>query len=315
MKKILSLILCLAMLTSVIAGCAATDSPETTQATVGVDPNYDPVNNDKTLKVLGIGNSFSVDTMHFLEDIARAEGFESVALGNLYISGCKLQTHAANAAGNLPAYKFYMNYDGQWTTIEGCTLEYALKNQDWDIITMQQGSSNSGEAATYEPYLTQLIEYVNKTKTNPNARLAWNMTWAYQSDFEKSMFDHYDRDQMKMYNAIIDTVKSTVVPHTEFSYIMPVGTAIQNARTSYVGDTLTRDGYHLSELGRVIGSYTWLATFMGKPLEAINITQVSSTLILTDADKAIIMESVNAALAENFAITNSAHTEVAGGAS
>ena len=230
-------------------------------------------------------------------------------MGNLYIGGCTLQTHALNAVGNLPAYKFYMNYDGEWKTIEECTIEYALKNQDWDIITMQQASTWSGKPDTYEPHLTQLIEYVNENKTNPNARLAWNMTWAYQSDFEKDMFAQYARNQDVMYHAIITTVQNKIESRKDFSYIMPCGTAIQNARTSYVGDTLTRDGYHMSELGRVITSYTWLATFLNEPMTEINLTNVSDTLILTEQDKAMILEAVNNAIKNPFEVTNSTYTE------
>lgn len=316
MKRILALILSVLLLLG-LCGCGGNDAPAGTQP-VGteatteptIDPDYDPVNNDKTLKILAIGNSFSNDTTHFLEDVARAEGFETVLVGNLYISGCTLQTHALNAQGNLPAYKYYMNYDGEWKIIEECSLEYALKDQDWDIITMQQGSTWSGKPETYEPHLSNLIEYVNKTKTNPNVRLAWNMTWAYQADFQKDMFAQYGRNQDVMYHAIITTVQSTVMAHKEFAYIMPCGTAIQNARTSYVGDTLTRDGYHMSELGRVITSYTWLATFLDEPLTEINFTEVSPTLTLTEQDKAMILESVNNAIKTPFAVTNSAYTEV-----
>lgn len=313
MKKIFTLILAFLLMIGLCAcgGAPAEAQPNGTQAATdpAVDPNYDPVNNEKTLKVLAIGNSFSNDTTFYLEDIARAEGFETVLVGNLYISGCKLQTHALNAESNAPAYKYWMNYDGEWTTIEGCTLEYALKDQDWDIITMQQGSVASGKSETYEPFLTKLIEYVNKTKTNPNARLAWNMTWAYQSDFEKDMFAQYGRNQDVMYHAIITTVQDKIQAHKEISYIMPCGTAIQNARTSYVGDTLTRDGYHMSELGRVITSYTWLATFLNEPLTEIHLTNVSDTLILTEQDKAMILEAVNNAIANPYVVTNSTYTE------
>lgn len=313
MKRILTMLLLLLMVGCMLIGCApketggAAGDTQPTQAIA--DPDYDPLHGGKTLKVLAIGNSFSNDTTHYLPAIARAEGFDNVMVGNLYISGCKLDQHATNAATNAAAYKYYTNFDGAWESIESCSLSYALKSQDWDIITMQQGSTYSGRPDSYEPYLTQLIEYVNANKTNPNALLVWNMTWAYQADFEKDMFQVYDRDQMKMYNAIIDTVKSKVESHSEISRIMPCGSAIQNARTSYFGDTLTRDGYHLSDLGRVIASYTWLVTFTQEPLSTINFTNVSDTLTLTDADKAVIVEAVNAAFAQPYAITNSQYTE------
>ena len=131
MKRFFAFVLAVMMLLGLCA-CGGNDTPAGTQpngteATTDptVDPDYDPVNNDKTLKILAIGNSFSDDTTYFLEDIATAEGFETVLVGNLYIGGCTLQTHALNAQGNLPAYMFYTNYDGEWKTIQNCTLEYA----------------------------------------------------------------------------------------------------------------------------------------------------------------------------------------------
>lgn len=322
MKRTIAFLLILTLSCGVLFGCGgktetaqgtqqttSQTTPQTTQATteaVATEP-YDPLDGGKTLKVLAIGNSFSIDTTHFLEDIAKAEGFEDIKIGNLYISGCRLDQHASNASSNAMAYKYYMNYDGYWETLEGSTLEYALKQYDWDFITMQQGSTYSGKPDTYEPHLTQLIEYVNGLKLEPRAKLVWNMTWAYQADFEKDMFAQYNRDQMLMYNSIIDTVQNKVAVHDEIGMIIPVGTAIQNARTSYFGDTLTRDGYHLSEMGRVIASYTWLASFTGEPLEAISFTKVSDTLTLTDADKLVIIEAVNNALANPYEITQSAY--------
>ena len=42
----------------------------------------------KTLRVLAIGNSFSVDAMEYLYQIAKDAGVEQVILGNLRVSGC-----------------------------------------------------------------------------------------------------------------------------------------------------------------------------------------------------------------------------------
>ena len=147
MKNFLCILLAIALLCGLCACSAPTDGTESTNGTTLPQQSSDPVKDDKVLKVLGIGNSFSVDTMNYLAMVAKAEGFKEVRLGNLYISGCKLETHALNAKDDLPAYKFYTNFDGSWSSIEGVTLSYALKLEDWDIITMQQGSAKSGIAA------------------------------------------------------------------------------------------------------------------------------------------------------------------------
>ena len=68
---------------------------------------------------------------------------------------------------------------------------------------------------------------------------------------------------MKMYKAIVDAVNQEA-PKAGIMKIVPSGTAIQNARTSHLGDDLTRDGYHLSRpLGRYIASCTWLEEVIG----------------------------------------------------
>ena len=48
-----------------------------------------------------------------------------------------------------------------------------------------------------------------------------------------------------MYNSIIDAVNKAS-KLVKIDHIVPVGTAIQNGRTSSIGDNFTRDGYHLS---------------------------------------------------------------------
>ncbi len=306
MKKLISLTLALLMVLALFAACGETNGGETTTQPTA-DPNA-PLSDGKTLKVLAIGNSFSNDTTEYLFDIAKAEGMTDVVIGRLYIGGCSLETHVNNANTNASAYDYYKNTVGTWDRLQSATMLYALQDEQWDIITLQQNSGNSGQAGTYTPYLEQLITYVNENKTNPNARLVWNMTWAYQEGSTKSGFTPYNNDHMTMYNAILDAVQKQVVPNKDIFKVIPVGTAIQNARTSYFGDNLTRDTYHLNDLGRVIGAYTWFALFTGKPLEAINFQTIPNVLFLTDNDKAVIIEAVNAAIETPFSVTQSVNT-------
>ena len=70
------------------------------------------------------------------------------------------------------------------------------------------------------------------------------MTWAYPTD--STWFGGlYGNDQMTMYNAILSATKNKICTNEVFDVIIPSGTAVQNARTSLIGDTLTRDGYHM----------------------------------------------------------------------
>ena len=261
---------------------------------------------DKTLKILAIGNSFSDDAMTYLYDIAKAYGVDDVVLGNLYIGGCTLDRHHANAVRDAKEYTYYKNTDGVFKATQGASLLDGLRDEEWDIITMQQASGYSGVERSYSR-LPSLIEYVNENKTNENAQLAWHMTWAYQSNSTHADFPKYDNDQMTMYNAICSTVNSQILTKDVYRLIIPSGTAIQNARTSYFGDTLTRDGYHMSDLGRLIVGYCWFSTLTGTDVE--DIKYVPSSLFLSEEDKKIIVESVAGAAANPFAVSDSAYTE------
>lgn len=307
MKKLIVFVLCALLL----CGCSQTATePETTVPTTEPAPelNLEPLCDGKTLKVLAIGNSFSNNTMEHLYDIAVAEGITDVTLGRLHIGSCSLQMHATNALADAPAYTYYKNTIGLWDKTENATLLQALQDEDWDIITMQQNSGNSGQPASYDGYLERLIDYVNQNKTNPNAKFVWHMTWAYQGDSDHKAFADYGSSQDLMYKAIVDATQQKILTNDAFCAVIPAGTAVQNARTSLLGDTLTADGYHLNNMGKLIASYTWYAVLVGKPLEKISLVQFPK-VALTEENKAIVMESVNSALRTPYAVTVSTYTE------
>lgn len=273
-------------------------------ATVTLPPKAEAAGG--TLKVLAIGNSFSEDATSWLYDIAKASGINEVVVANLYIGGASLATHWNNASGNRADYTYQKNSNGTWTSQTGKTMQYGIKDESWDIITLQQASNLSGAQSSYNTDLTNLISYVNANKTNPNAKLGWHMTWAYQSDSTHPDFPTYDKNQMTMYNAIVSSVQNKIVPNSAFSYIIPVGTAIQNVRSSFIGDTLTRDGHHLSyNLGRYIAGLTWLRTLTGISID--NLTYVPSTSEIPQPYLPVIKEAVNKAVQTPFAISQSSN--------
>lgn len=275
----------------------------------------------QTLKLLMIGNSFSQDTVNWLPQIASSLGFQSqdIVIGNLVIGGCTLATHYANSQSNAAEYEFTYYQNGVW--VDGSkgpkqTMEYGIRFTNWDFISLQQQSGNSGNPDSYNSDLTGLVKYVQSRATNTNMKLVWNMTWAYPSS--SNWFGGlYSNSQANMYNAIVSTVQAKIVPNEEFRLISPAGTAIQNGRTSYIGDDYTgddvnklnewnRDGAHLSVYeGRFMSSLTMFCTLTGYTPDEItyNPTNVDAK------EAAVIRESVRNALANPFAVTNSQYTE------
>ena len=280
---------------------------ETTATTEATAPAAEPLTATppKSLKVLAIGNSFSTDSMEYLYQIAKAGGVEEIVLGNLYYGGCSLQQHLGFAKADSPEYTYYKNTSGKWESTKSYKMSDAIADEDWDYISLQQSSKTSGLTSSYGKTLTDLIDYVREK--NSTATLVWNATWAYQQDSTHSSFPNYDKDQGKMYDMIIDCVEQCIMTEGRFDLIIPCTTSIQNARTSFMGDTLTRDGYHLNyHIGRYIAALTWYAALTDAPIADITYTP-SVTQITADMMK-VAKEAVTNAISTPLAITPSAIT-------
>ena len=315
MKRFIAILLLSIMM---LFGCAPVNTPSSTEESVpppaddsqgDVESEDEPSEEeqdwmeDGKLKILTIGNSFSDDTMQYVYQIARDAGAESISLGNLFIGGCSLNTHAANARGDKGAYEYRTNKSGTWSTVKEYKMSDAIKSENWDFISLQQASGSSGIESTYSE-LSYLIKYVKGLC--PDAKIVWNMTWAYQQNTTHSDFPKYGSNQMTMYNAILGAVEKKVEPRDDVYAISPTGTAIQNARTSYVGDTITRDGYHLSyDFGRYIAGLTFVHKLTGLSIENVSFVPEG----VDENMKKIAIESAVNAVKAPREITKSQYTQ------
>lgn len=254
---------------------------------------------DKVVRILAIGNSFSEDAVEqHLHDIAAADDVE-VIIGNMYIGGCSLQKHLNNARKNKAAYKYRkIGLDGKKVETKEFTLEAALADEQWDYVSLQQKSGLSGRYDTWEASLPELVKYV-KARVPKKARLMIHQTWAYDKTSQHKDFKNYDHDQMKMYNAIVDAVvRSSKL--TKIRMVIPSGTAVQNARTTILGDRMTRDGYHLHRTyGRYVAACTWYEKIFRKNV-------VGNSYLpdgMTEEERLAAQESAHAAVRKPLNVT------------
>lgn len=210
-----------------------------------------------TIKILAIGNSFSQDAVEqHLHELADADGIPAI-IGNMYIGGCSLERHVKNARANDSAYYYRkVGLDGKRVEKKNVSLETALADEEWDYVSLQQASPFSGMYETYETSLPELVKYVRE-RLPKRTELMLHQTWAYAADAGHTGFNNYNRDQLTMYHSIVDAVKKAG-KLVGIKMIIPSGTAIQNARTSFVGDHMNRDGHHLDlKIGRYTAACTW----------------------------------------------------------
>ena len=214
------------------------------------------------VKILAIGNSFSEDAVEeHLSQLARAEGLD-IIICNMYIGGCSIERHVRNIRGNIADYRYRrIDPQGNMTEVKGYTIERVLGEEDWDYVSVQQSSPYSGKPESFS-LLPELVGFI-RARVPEDAVIMFHQTWAYSPDSSHKHFVNYDRNQLKMYQAIVSTVNQET-PKSGIGLVIPSGTAIQNARTSHLGTDLTRDGYHLSRpCGRYIAACTWLESVLG----------------------------------------------------
>ena len=287
-----------------------------------------PASLPESIKILAIGNSFSNDSiLGYLPQMLKGAGVKSFKIGNLYHGGCSLQMHVEYALAEQKAYQLYTRTekDTKWKQSKknARTLDDALKEDAWDYITFQHGQSLFGVESAFHPALDVLMYYVQRTQ--PQAAFGWNFVWAAPDGSTRAAVKkYYGGDQMKMYDMSVAATKNQVLTEPRTKFVMPVGTAIQNARTSFLGDHLDRDGYHLNKgIGRYIASLTWCCKLTG--VDPDKITYLPETLVqdkkdykiegldmsapgLLEALGKVARESVKNALAKPFEITQSQYT-------
>lgn len=216
-----------------------------------------------TLRILAIGNSFSDDAMEYLPALLENLGVRNVELARLYVAGCSLERHIRMYDKDEAAYQYYRSEAGRNRWVKSArkvSLRQALREGEWDIVVMQQASGFSGRYDSYQPHLDRLIAVVRRAQ--PDARLAWHMTWAYAEGSTHPQFDDYGSDRTRMYNAICDAVQLMTAEHPDtFRYLIPSGQVIESLRLSEVNNPpmdFTRDGYHMDPgAGRYALACTW----------------------------------------------------------
>ena len=214
----------------------------------------------RPIRILAIGNSFSDDAVEeTLWGLFHAAGIP-VVIGNLSAPGSYLAHHWNRSQSGESSYRYYKQSRRRSNVRKGVSLLEAVTDESWDFISLQQASDLSGMYDTYFPYLPDLMTWLSERS---DAEIVFHQTWAYPANSTQEAFANYGNDQQAMYEAIMDAVKRAV-EECDIRIVIPVGTAVQNART-ILGDRLNRDGLHLElTYGRFLAACVWFEVFSGQ---------------------------------------------------
>lgn len=278
-----------------------------------------PIENIKEINVLVFGNSYSYcSTAQGSGNILNL--FKSL---NIPVFLCLIGNPGATFESNYTKHINEEVNEYRWEgdinsgvsnkTAEGFTYIDALKYKKWDYIIYHQASVLSGNISSFSPYLQELIDVAKIHCDNENVKFGLMQTWAYAnnpstyptSNSTEPVFD----SQAAMYNAICETYRQALSQFDDISFIVPAGTALQNARNTDLGDSYddfassNTDASHINNYGTLITSLVYFNKIYGDK-NNVSLSKVSNTYssLLTDDEFEIAKKCAKKAILHPFGV-------------
>lgn len=266
----------------------------------GVARSEDSIPNGRRhLKVLMIGNSFSVQMVTAMPPVAKSLGC-SLDICSLYIGGCSLERHWKNVLmSNAAPYNVTRSTAGERKKDTLGNIPAVLKAENWDVVTIQQASHYSWRPESYHPWGDNLVKYIRENA--PQAKIVVQETWSYTP--WDSRFKDWKIDQNEMYEKLH-------VAYADFAgkyafEVIPTGTAVQLVRkelpvryteNSLGGDvvgscrfeekagkwTPKGDVFHMGPDGNYLQALVWTAKLFD--MDAVKCTYVPTGMTLERAE-------------------------------
>ena len=290
-------------------------NPVTVYGDVKVGSYNRAANPKSSIKILSLGHSFSKDVMEaYLYDMLKDLGYEEIVLGYLHVPGASLSVHWDYISNHKNGYRHYgKTVNGTWVNTNSPYAIDALLDEDWDYVTLQTSPDYVGGQNQEYSYISSITDWIQANATNPNVEIKWHMIWAFSQGCDLWSYAYHNYDQMTMYNNIVAVTKQHILTNDTFTGIIPSCTAIQNARSAFIGDNFNEpdatqggnDGYHLNlKYGDFTGALTWACYFSGVDANEITVRSPG----MTEEEFAAIAEAVNNALAKPLEVTPSSYS-------
>jgi hypothetical protein len=236
-------------------------------------------NNLRTdLKILGFGNSFMRNSVHYLSKIASSGITVNLKIGNLYTGGTQLHQHLAALNDKTTPYVWNKYENGVNTeTLNNQTGEYGLLNERWDAIILHQYTPWD---YPFMPTLGLLIEKIISI-LGYCPKFYLNATWAGSLDNNVTYYGY--ATEIEMWEAVMDYNKEAS-RNSGVVNIIPTGTAVQNARTLSFANDYNRfvnaqgDWHHLNPAGGFIAACTIYEKIV-RPLNGVSCDQTSFRIL------------------------------------
>ena len=233
--------------------CFAFSDGDLIQVGSEIDRSFNPplTANAASVKILFIGNSFTVDATEHLPGMLRSAGIGNVRMVRAYHGGYKLPEFYENySAADICTYYYCEPGGTKWESTGSLnrSLESIVASDTWDIVTLQEhtGSKYAWEWSSAEQdAILGLCDKIRRAQPRRRPTICYIMSQAYGRN-HATMYPRYFPDQLAMFRAIVAQVEK-ITEQTCIDIVIPTGTTLQNLRTSSLNNAmdLTRDTYHM----------------------------------------------------------------------
>ncbi len=194
-----------------------------------------------------------------------------------------METHYYNLIRDFAEYDY--EKDGGDSSGKA-SINQALCEEKWDVVTLQQASHLSANSETYYPYITELAKTVRRCC--PNSKLYIHQTWAYDNGSEKlksvgySSADEMFCDVKKAYAKAAKDIDADGMIYSGEAMIQALNRGIN----------VYRDGFHAGlGAGRYLLGLVWYKTFTGKDITENCFNSFDE--IVSESDRRTVIEIVN----------------------
>ena len=238
----------------------------------------------------------------------------------------------ADSGGNMNPYRHGSSVSGASSSsgISQTSL-FAIQRQDWDIVVTQgypwevakvsNGSYDSNLVGNFKTLKQYVLDNDIDKETTP--KFGWNMVWTFPDDDtliranDRQIMDTFFTNVEEYYDKTAQIVRDELMPELQLDYVIPSSTAYINALSGYkTTGEMYRDYAHASDFGRAMIAYLWYCSLTGTDiadckLDPINYQyrkdelsyMMKENMVLTEEEKATIVEVVGNALKKPYEIT------------
>lgn len=271
------------------------------------------------LNVLVFGNSYSIrstaqgdaNILNLFKSVGVDAFVEVVGNGG----GSFASNYNKHLKNEKNGYRTEGDTKSGFTDKDSTPLTYveALQLKKWDYIIFHQASALSGNIDSFSPFLQNLIDIAKLHCDNENVKFGLMETWAYANNegtYPTNTTTPAYTSQTEMFEAICNTYKAAKSIFDDISFIIPCGTALQNARGTKLGiehndfASSEADASHINQYGTLITSLVYFnKLYGGEKNVSLDIIHNDYSTLLSDEDFALAIKCAKTAIKIPFKYT------------